>query len=71
MLEVDADKRITAEGTLAHPYLAEVKRSQTKSTERPNKKCREAYLAHPYLAEVQHSFISFICSREEADNSDI
>merc|ERR1711971_557907 len=23
MLEVDADKRITAEGTLAHPYLAE------------------------------------------------
>ena len=24
MLEVDADKRITAEETLAHPYLAEV-----------------------------------------------
>jgi serine/threonine protein kinase len=25
MLELDADKRITAEQTLAHPYLAQVK----------------------------------------------
>ena len=29
MLEVDADKRITAEETLAHPYLAEVQQSSS------------------------------------------
>ena len=31
MLEVDADKRITAEETLAHPYLAEVQQSSSPS----------------------------------------
>ena len=34
MLEVDADKRITAEETLAHPYLAEVKQSSSPSFDR-------------------------------------
>ena len=44
MLEVDADKRITAEETLAHPYLAEVKLTKIYLAEVEHSKIGNQYL---------------------------